>query len=440
MIEAMRAMVPVSAIDALPAEFRRPEPGAPTTRTTAVDRYEIVGELGHGGMGVVYRAFDTVQNRVVALKTLRRTDPSTLYRFKQEFRALADVTHPNLVVLHELVSKGQDWYIAMEFVDGVNFLSYVRTTANVLDDTAAAPELAAPEFDQGQLPETEASDSPAGDNTHGAGTGHVDPSRKERGMSAYQVGRLTEALGQLAEGLIAVHEAGLLHRDIKPSNILITARGRVVLLDFGLAIAMEAPGLHESPEPHVLGTVAYMSPEQSAGLPVSPAADWYSVGVVLYQALTGRLPFDGRPLDVLADKQRFEPPAPREVAPDTPEDLNTLCVELLRRDPSARPGGRELLRRLGRSPGGPGRRARAPILPRRSLTLVGRERHLAALERRLRDRHRGQRRRGIPAWPIGFRQERVARAFCGPPYPERRGRRSGWPVLRAGIGALQGSR
>ena len=400
----------------------------------AVEGYEVLAELGHGGMGIVYRAFDRIRNRVVALKTLQRVNPSTLYFFKQEFRALADVTHPNLVSLYELVSDGQDWFIAMEFVDGVDFLTYVQAGRELVDESTTDPGIDAlssfgkdlpgtdaiashglesstaslnelstePSLDalaslRKDLPHTEASKSPGVENSTDSlnqsatepaiealrslprdlprtdaiespgwenrpvdGTGHGDENRGARAMSARPLSRLRQSLSQLAEGLIALHDAGVLHRDIKPTNILVTRRGRVVLLDFGLAVEMEATGLHENSEPHVLGTVAYMSPEQAASLPVSPAADWYSVGVVLYAALTGRLPFVGRPLEVLLNKQQFEPPAPRELAADVPDDLNALCVDLLRRDPKHRPSGNDVLRRLGRTsdvPGGLGRRS-----------------------------------------------------------------------------------
>ncbi len=293
---------------------------------TLVD-FEILAELGRGGMGIVYRAFDVKRQKQVALKTMQGVEPTALYRFKQEFRTLADLSHPNLISLYELMSDGQDWYFSMELIDGVSFLEYVR---------AKAPPI-----------------RPA---TNGD--------------------RLRDALAQLAEGIHALHQAGKLHRDIKPGNVLVTREGRVVIMDFGLVAELDRSGEHRSTEPHLLGTVAYMAPEQAASLPVTPACDWYAVGVMLYQALTGQLPFRGTPFEVLMNKQQHDPKAPRELVPAAPEDLNQLTVELLRRDPATRPTGRDIVLRLARGER-PAPSAEGPSTERPAL--VGRKRPLQEL-------------------------------------------------------------
>jgi eukaryotic-like serine/threonine-protein kinase len=289
-------------------------------------RFAIRRRLGAGGMGVVYRAYDRQRGELVALKTMRWAGPATLLRFKREFRALADLAHPNLVALHELVSVGDQWCFTMELVDGVDFLEHVRAVGRVAADA----------------------------------------------------GRLRDALAQLAAGLGALHAAGKVHRDLKPSNVLVTRAGRVVVLDFGLVAELEASGVHQTTAGNVVGTVAYMAPEQGASRPVSPASDWYSVGVMLYKALTGRPPFDGPPLEVLRAKLDQDPRDVRALAPDSPEDLASLCMDLLRREPESRPSGAEVLRRLGDpavgSPAAPAPPPREGVAP-----LVGRGPHLEAL-------------------------------------------------------------
>jgi serine/threonine protein kinase/tetratricopeptide (TPR) repeat protein len=357
--------------------------------------YVILGEVGRGGMGVVYRAYDCRRDRRVALKTMQRPDPVSLLRFKQEFRTLADVAHPNLVALYDLISDGQLWFFTMEFVNGVDFLTYLDSGVVLADPqtwtrddpqtTSGERPLETGPADTEQYPPLTAS-APALDN----GCRPRVASAGEPNSAPARFVRLRAALRQLAAGVAALHDAGKLHRDIKPSNVLVERDGRVVLLDFGVAAELEQADLHQSSEPHVVGTVAYMAPEQGASLPVSPASDWYSVGVMLYQALTGRLPFLGRPLEVLGNKQRIEPLPPRELAADIPDDLNTLCLELLRRDPDARPAAPEVLRRLGDGADESHGALSPRCLPRQAAPLIGRQAHLRILDAAFESMTQGQ--------------------------------------------------
>ncbi len=288
-------------------------------------RFEHRGELGAGEVGIVHRVLDRARDEEVALKVLRRLGGRELYRFKREFRMLADLEHPNLVRLHDLFEVGGDWMYTMELVDGVPFGQWVR----------------APGLDEA---------------------------------------RLREALYQLADGLIALHAAGRLHRDVKPSNVLVEPSGRVVLLDFGLTTAIGSQEADRTHEQFAVGTPAYMSPEQAADEPLTPASDWYAVGVMLYEALVGRRPFAGSAAAVIVQKDTATPRSPRALVPSVPADLDQLCTRLLARDPARRAGGDDVLATLGRAPSPATQRIqrgqiRAP--------LVGRDRELAALKEAL---------------------------------------------------------
>lgn len=309
------------------------------------ERFTLHRCLGSGGMGVVYEAHDRWMDKTVALKTLTRAEAAHIYRFKREFRTLADVSHPNLVTLYELTSNGQDWFFTMELVHGVTFIEYVRPESagapkTSADNTLPVPRTAAPRSHDSSA-DTEIIDA----SSLGEGEMIALDDQAPFIETNYQLdeARLRSALRQLAEGVHALHEMGKLHRDIKPSNVLVTHEGRVVLLDFGLVEDIN-PELHET---LLAGTPDYMSPEQGAQTKISKASDWYSVGVMLYQALTGRLPFRGKFFEIMTRKQTREPIQAREINPDVPRDLNDLCTRLLRRKPELRPGGREILRVLG---------------------------------------------------------------------------------------------
>jgi eukaryotic-like serine/threonine-protein kinase len=268
-----------------------------STRATS-DRFELRGELGSGGMGVVYRVFDRQRGGEVALKVLKARSGVDLFRFKREFRTLADVRHPNLVELHELFAVLDEWMFTMALVAGTPFNAWVR-----------------PRGPQG----------------------------------GFDDARLRDGLGQIAEGLAALHGVGLIHRDIKPSNILVEAGGRVVVLDFGLVAQVEELTATPTHDNLAIGTPVYMSPEQAADTPLTSASDLYSLGVMLYEGLTGRRPFDGQRSIMMGRKQTEDPTPPGRLA-EVPADLELLCMALLARDPAVRPDAAGVLAALGRTP------------------------------------------------------------------------------------------
>ena len=263
-------------------------------------RYEILGKLGEGGMGVVYKARDLDLNRPVAIKVLPPAwvrDNERKQRFIQEARAASALNHPGIVTIHEIAKHDDVDYIAMEFVDGTNLAELIVRQKLGLKD-----------------------------------------------MLAYAT--------QIANALAKAHATGIIHRDLKPSNIMVTRDGLVKILDFGLAKLID-PGepsvdpsaatltmpqnVVETAAGNIVGTAAYMSPEQAEGRPLDARSDIFSFGVVLYEMVTGVRAFQGSsPALTLAAVVNAEPTPPGQFRKDLPRDLERIITRCLRKDPARR--------------------------------------------------------------------------------------------------------
>ncbi|MEC7519705.1 MAG: protein kinase [Myxococcota bacterium] len=293
-------------------------------------RFVLRREIGRGATGTVWEARDELRRATVALKRLRRVDPRGLFLLKNEFRAIAEIDHPNLIRLGELFAERDDEvFFTMDLVEGADFLTWVR---------------------RGWVRETS-----------------VEP------RTRFDEGRLRDALLQLAEALAVLHAHGKVHRDVKPSNVLVTEEGRAVLLDFGMTADLS--GNREREYGSIVGTPRYMAPEQVSDDAVGPAADLYAVGVMLHEALTGRAPIEGSSREMLFGKQLLTVPPLAARFPGVPEDLDALCRDLLSVRPEDRPDDTTLLRRLGASPAAVSR----SLVPGADV-FVGREQELEALD------------------------------------------------------------
>ncbi len=320
-------------------------------------RFRLVAPLGAGGMGVVYEAVDQEDGCTIALKVLPNFRPAAVVAFKREFRSLQGIHHPNLVTLGDLIEHERHLFFTMELVRGVDILSYVRVRVPL--DRPSSPSRGDLSFDE---PTARRSDEAQ----------RARP--PERETATPHEPRLRAAFLQLARGLAALHGAAKVHRDVKPSNVLVTREGRAVLLDFGLVADLDRPSLLPD---GAFGTVSYVSPEQAAGQPASPASDWYSFGAILFESFTGRPPFVGAPESVLEQKALGDGPSPSVLAKEVPADLDCLCSELLRCDPALRPSGSEVLARLAQGEVA-GADDDARLLA--ATPFVGRVRELGALE------------------------------------------------------------
>jgi serine/threonine-protein kinase len=274
--------------------FSQPPPPTPPTRPNRLaagppprlSGYEIVGELGRGGMGVVYKARQVGLNRVVALKMILggvHAGPHELGRFRREAEAIARLQHPNIVQIYEVGEHEGRPYFSLEYVDG----------------------------------------------------GSLD----RRVNGAPQPPHVAAAVVQiLARAIHATHQRGIVHRDLKPSNVLLTADNVLKITDFGVAKRLDPEDGGPVGNDTLTGTPSYMAPEQADGKqPVGPAADVYALGTILYELLTGRPPFRAETvLDTINQLVSLEPVPPRQLQPKVPRDLETICLKCLQKEPYRR--------------------------------------------------------------------------------------------------------
>jgi serine/threonine-protein kinase len=257
--------------------------GGFTPGTLLDSRYRIVGLLGRGGMGEVYRADDLKLGQPVALKFLPAafaSDPVRRERFFAEVRITRQLAHPNICRVYDIAEVNGQHFLSMEFIDGEDLGSLIKRI--------------------GYLP----------------------------GEKALDIAR------QLVAGLAAAHDKGVLHRDLKPANVMIDGRGRVRITDFGLAIAAD----EERPEGEIPGTPAYMAPEQLAGKGASVRSDIYALGLVLYEIYSGRRAFAAPTLaELRAQKESHTPPAPSELRPNVDPVVERVIQRCIERDPRQRP-------------------------------------------------------------------------------------------------------
>lgn len=247
-------------------------------------RYQLLEQIGRGGMAYIYRARDLLLDRYVAVKILREDysqDPTFQERFRQEARAAARLSHPNIVTVHDFGLDGGKLYIVMEYIPGTDLKTLLR----------------------------------------------------KRGR--FGLGEAVSLVVQACAGIGYAHRAGLVHCDVKPHNMLVTPEGRLKVTDFGIARALAT--LHPEEQDVVWGSPLYFSPEQAAGHPPTPASDVYSLGVVLYELLAGTPPFLADTPQELARLHLYADPTPiREYVPDIPPALEAIIHKVLSKEPSAR--------------------------------------------------------------------------------------------------------
>lgn len=302
------------------------------TASRRLGDFEILRELGRGGMGVVYEARQASLNRKVALKVLSHgaglTTPKAVQRFQREAEAAAKLHHTNIVPIYATGEHDGTHYYAMELIDGPSLDQVIRP----LRHTSAPPTPSTAAEENAPL----ASTGPYVESPTPSGSGSGLSASSLNSGSAY-FDTAARLIAEVADALDYAHQQGVIHRDIKPSNLLLSPSGRLSVNDFGLARLLEQPGMTVTGE--FVGTPAYMSPEQiTAGrIPVDHRTDIYSLGATLYELLTLQPPFRGASRDqLLAQIIQKEPPRPCRLNPKTPVDLETICLKCLEKDPDRR--------------------------------------------------------------------------------------------------------